>query len=278
MRARIDSTLERGNRQTDVGLLSGARVDRFLSGMSDREMAEAEGVKRNSIVKWRISKGLRRVTVVERENAAGELLRRRALYDAGLSDRAIAAIQGVDHTSIREWRHRSGRPAHNFESTNMTADQQAARLLLYSFGYSDRRIAKEQGRNPSSVRQWRECHGLKANRPTSRGLMFGGKNSVEQGMLARIRRAIPGYMSPADREDAASDLFMAVMSGAIPIDEIEKAAKKFGNRVIEQYASKWGARSLDEELGDNGDGFTMMDLIRDDRSSSWLEEMGATVW
>jgi hypothetical protein len=30
-------------------------------------------------------------------------------------------------------------------------------------------------------------------------------------------------------------------------------------------------------MGD-GDGFCMVDLIRDERSSSWLEQSGATVW
>jgi len=67
------------------------------------------------------------------------------------------------------------------------------------------------------------------------------------------------------------------MSGDVSIDNIEKRSKTFGNRVIADYASKWGNRSLDEEIGDSG-GFTLLDTIADDSASSWLEEMGATVW
>jgi hypothetical protein len=73
------------------------------------------------------------------------------------------------------------------------------------------------------------------------------------------------------------DLLEAVLSGEIPIAQIEASARKFGNRTLDAYASKWGARSLDDDLSDDG-GFRMIDLIADERSSSWLEEMGATVW
>ena len=42
------------------------------------------------------------------------------------------------------------------------------------------------------------------------------------------------------------------------------------------FASHYGPRSIDEEIGE--DGFRMIDLIADESASSWLEEMGASAW
>ena len=45
--------------------------------------------------------------------------------------------------------------------------------------------------------------------------------------------------------------------------------QRIGNKALEQFASKFGPRSLDEELED-ADGYRLIDNIVDERSSSWL--------
>jgi hypothetical protein len=70
---------------------------------------------------------------------------------------------------------------------------------------------------------------------------------------------------------------LALLDGTIPIAEIETAGRKFGSRALDTFANRWGARSLDEIVAGTED-FTLMDTLVDESSSSWLEEMGATVW
>jgi len=71
-------------------------------------------------------------------------------------------------------------------------------------------------------------------------------------------------------------MFLAICSGEVGVHEIAKYARRFGNRALSEIASKYGPRSLDAEIGE--DGFTLLDTMKDEGSSSWLEEMGATAW
>lgn len=242
------------------------RLSLYQLGLRDGEIAERVGVHRTTIRQWRGDRGL--LNNVSRAADA----RYMPLYERGYTDRAIAREIGVDRVSVRQWRRTRGLPSHKPTDVTLSEEQNAARMMLYSFGYSDRRIAKEQGITATPVLMWRRARGLPPN-DARRGV-----KSTPAKVLDRIRRALPRYLSPADRDDAAGDLYLAVMSGAIPIGEIERRAGKFGNAVADSFSSKWGARSLDEDIGKDGDGFRMIDLVRDDRSSSWLEEMGATVW
>lgn len=247
----------------------------YKLGLNDGQIGRKCGVRTKSVCNWRAKHGhpanqLRGLSPDETEA-------RRADYRRGLNDNQLAALWGIHPYSVLLWRQRQKLPTNCPETRHLSNEERAARMLLYSFGYSDARIAKEQSRCSSTISKWRKVLSLSPNRRRDQSLHIGGRRKAESALMDRIRRSLPPYMSPADRDDAASDLFLAVMSGAIPIAEIEGRAKKFGNKVIEQFASKFGPRSLDEELGDE-DGFRMIDLIRDDRSSSWLEEMGATVW
>lgn len=210
--------------------------------------------------------------------SASEDQRRRDLYDKGLTDPEIAAALDCHRTSIMHWRHSRGLAARFDRSGTRAnlkhiADKRAARMLLYSLNYSDGRIAREQGVTPGAVQGWRNRLGLP---PVERSRRMDRRTRGDPA-LERIRKAV-GRALPRDiADDAAADLYLAVLSGSLALDKIEAEARRFGNRVLDQFASRFGPRSLDEELGDS-DGFRMIDLIPDDRSSSWLEEMGATVW
>jgi hypothetical protein len=200
------------------------------------------------------------------------------LYAEGLSDRSIAKHAGVREQAIFAWRKVRGLPANlgnGARGYSLTAEADAARMLLYQMRYSDRRIAREQKVAWTTIQGWRKRRKL----PPHGLARINWKKSdlTRDTTLDRVRRAIARTL-PADiRDDAISDLYLAVLSGTVDLDEVEKQARKFGNRVLNAFASKFGPRSLDQELGD-ADGFTLMDTLVDERSSVWLEEMGATVW
>lgn len=199
---------------------------------------------------------------------------RLALYEQGLDDGQIAKALGVVKKTIFDWRQLHGLPTRN--SVHFSPEQHAARTLLYQMGYSDARIAREQRVGWRRIQAWRKRRDLPAH-----DFNIGGRwsRSSLKGdtVLDRIKRAI-GRALPRDvADDAVSDLYVAVLTGAVALDRIEAEARKFGNRVLNQFASKFGPRSLDEEIGDS-DGFTLLDKLRDEGSSDWLEQMGATVW
>jgi transposase len=203
---------------------------------------------------------------------------RLALHEKGMNDQEIGEAVGVGRSDIREWRRRQGLSVHRSPNAKHTPAQRAARMLLYSLGWSDRQIAREQHLCYTTVTQWRTRLGLVPNGgPTFRRRSRIKKYNARNCVLTAIKRAVGRALPPDIADDAVADLCLAVLDGTIPIDQIEAEARKFGNRVLSQFASKFGPRSLDEELGDD-DGFRMIDLVRDERSASWLEEMGATVW
>lgn len=84
-------------------------------------------------------------------------------------------------------------------------------------------------------------------------------------------------MAPDIRDEAVSEVWLALQEGRLSVDRVQAESKEFRRKAMREFANPFGPRSVDEELGDE-DGFRMIDLLRDDRSSSWLEEMGATVW
>jgi hypothetical protein len=148
-------------------------------------------------------------------------------------------------------------------------------MVLYQFGWNDARIGRESGVSDDAIRVWRISRELRPNNPAGQN---GNRNAVEpEALMRRVRRAV-GRALPLDiLDDVVGDMFAALLDGSLPLGEIEGQCRKFGNRVLGQFASKFGPRSLDEELGE-GEGFRLIDSIQDDRSSSWLEEMGASVW
>lgn len=254
------------------------RMSLYREGKSDYQIAAAQGVLRTSIRVWRISRGLPANTDKRGQLTAEEDARRRACYDAGMSDLAIAQAEGVGGTSIEKWRTRRGLPANTQPTLSphagrpFTPAETAVRTLLYQMGFSDRQIAREQGVAATTVQAWRRRNGLAANRRQDRKACPGRDTTIE-----RIQRAI-GRRLPRDiADDAVSDLYLAVLSGEVDLERIESESRRFGNRVVGEFASKWGARSLDERLFDDGDS-TLLDRLVDDSASGWLEEMGATVW
>lgn len=252
----------------------------WKQGLSDAEIARLSNITFNGVCRWRKTRNLKRNAPQSYLRLSAEENKRRCtLYGQGLSDSDMAKILGITALAVHDWRKRRGWPQAGYHASRpMTPEQRAARMLLYQLGYSDRAIALQQGRTTSSIAHWRNRMGLP---PHYRILDVSGRRheraDPHKVILRRIKRAIGGYLAQDIADDACSEMMLSIISGKISIDEIEKAARKHGNRVLDQYASKWGARSLDETVAGTED-FTLMDTLVDEGSSSWLEEMGATVW
>jgi hypothetical protein len=99
--------------------------------------------------------------------------------------------------------------------------------------------------------------------------------ALDAEIMHRIQRAIGTSIPPEFREDAVADLQLAVLEGRISPDQIETASASFRNQAYGLVGSKYGARSLDEELGDEGDGFTLMDTLEDTDALVSMEEAAA---
>lgn len=91
-------------------------------------------------------------------------------------------------------------------------------------------------------------------------------------MTAGLARGLP----PDLTDDAASEMWLAVFEGRLSVDQIKAEASRYRGQAIANYASRFGPTSLDEDL--TGGGFHLIDRVRDERSSDWLEGNGATVW
>ena len=73
---------------------------------------------------------------------------------------------------------------------------------------------------------------------------------------------MPRWLSEAARDDAISDMYLAHLEGAVSLSDITAEAKIFANRTVAAFESKFGPRSLDEQLFEDGDA-TLGDMIDD---------------
>lgn len=199
--------------------------------------------------------------------------RRLALYQQGMTDGQIAAQIGVTRSAIAYWR-KSNRLAANQPSI----EKHARRMSLYRQGMNDCQIAVAMGVHRTSIAEWRTANGLEPN------ASVGGQSIQRKAtratrthpIVATVLRALGPTLSRDIAEDAAQDIAVDILTGKISPGDIKASASRYANRVIGQFASRYGPRSLDERVGE--DDFTLMDIIPDHHASSWLEEMGATVW
>ena len=256
------------------------RLALYHQGMSDGAIGRIVGIQTGSVTYWRRKLGLPanfstpipRSALGVRRGLEDQELRRR-LHAAGLSDKEIAARVGVATTSIASWRRRHQLKGEQNKWGHSTPQENAARMLLYQLGWSDSRIAAERKVHTTSIFDWRRTRELPTNFANKRPLHL----QTDLGALVgRVKKAVGNTLAADIAEETTAELCLALLEGRLPLDAVEREARKFGNRTLERFASKYGPRSIDEEIGE--DGFTLLDTMADESHSSWLEEMGATVW
>lgn len=208
--------------------------------------------------------------------SASEEQARLAMYWSGRTDREIATRFGIRPNSITVWRRARRLPPVKSRTSRLSPEQNAGRMLLYQLGWSDRHIGREQRIDRATVRDWRRSRGLPANFPPSVHEKFHPRPAITD-LVKRVRQTVGRSLPPDIAEEAVSDLCVALLAGEISLDHLAQEARKFGNRVLERFANRYLTRSVDQELS-SGEGYTLLDTLKDENSSSWLEEMGATVW
>jgi hypothetical protein len=199
---------------------------------------------------------------------------RLALYEKGLDDTQIARVEGVTKGTIYHWRRNHGLMSNSTVSAEAKATLSRGRRFLYDLNWGDDSIAWQQGVDKATVRQWRARYGLPANRPRTRTYKRDKLNQLQR-LQARVVRAIGARLPQDIAADAAAELMMAVVDGTVAINDIEKVARKYGNRALEEYANAFLSRSLDEPI-EGRDGVRPIEMLRDESADVWLDEMGAS--
>lgn len=115
----------------------------------------------------------------------------------------------------------------------------------------ERRKAMEQARYVRSV-------GTEALRPH------------RDPLYAAIAAAVPRWPSEATRDDAISDLYLAVLEGSVAANDVAAEARRYATKAVSQWESRFGPRSLDE-LAFEGGRETLGDMIADPDTLEPLE-------
>lgn len=224
------------------------------------------------------------------------------LLKRGISPRLISREMNVSEKSAERWRtqmlrdqpdlRRPGTARKNPRRLpsgrlyrKLGPDRRVRAFVLYADGRNDSEIAKDLGLSPQRIWEWRAAlalppvEGAQRHRSTKARAKPAGPpiSPLSNPLYLHILTSIGRGLAPDIADDVVSDMCLAVASGQLTVDQIVSQAPQFRSRVVADYASQFGPRSLDEEIG-NSHGFRMIDMIRDDRSTSWLEEMGATAW
>ncbi len=281
------------------------RLALYEQGMDDAQIAAAVGCTVVQAGRWRRLRNLPPRTSPFVPQPMVE--RCTALLKRGISAPLISRETGVNLKTLEKWRSKMLRERPELRRPNTSA-RRAARMstgeryrplpqpgraqafLLYADGLNDARIAAAIGHAKSQVFAWRQALHLPAiarGRPPKPKVAMPTRprrkpvveriTPMSNPTHAAIVASLARWAAPDLRDDMASEMWLALLEGRISADQIPAAAGSICNQVARDFANRFGPRSLDEDLSD-GDGFKLLDLIRDDRSSSWLEEMGATVW
>ena len=285
-----------GTRLTDEQHLE--RRVLYDRGMTDREMAAAIGIHFKSVTSWRTKQGLPtnlppRVITTEQRKAIADLLRK------GVGTTVIARELNVDRKRVEKlktiairngeatpnrpgaWRY-PPRTVSGRKYRRLPPERASQAIILYARGYDDATIASAVGVPRTKVCEWRHACRLPlvrriARKSTARRALGPAITPLSNPLHALIVRAIGRGVAPDIADDTASEIWLAIAEGRLDPAEVEVEAKRYRSCVTKEFANPYGDRSLDEDRGDD-DGLRLIDFIRDDRSTDWLEEMGATVW
>ncbi|WP_230629330.1 hypothetical protein [Sphingomonas sp. Leaf37] len=298
--------------------LAAARLSLYHEGLNDTEVAKRLGTSADAIRKWRGVRGLATNCPANQRRESNKSLamvtpdlRRRALalLERGVGGRLIAREMNTSLKTLSKWRtlmlrerpelrreqpkgsRKAPRHPGGKAYSKMLPHRRARAFVLYADGLDDGQIARELCVKRQQIWEWRNALFLPAivkprSDPASKRKRQAKRYSKPVGpaispmsnpLYAHIASSIGRGIAPDLLDDAVSDMWLAIAEGRLSVEQVAGQASRYRNKVVASYASRFGTRSLDEEIGD-GDGFRMIDMLKDDRSSDWLEEMGASVW
>lgn len=293
-----------------------ARLAVYQEGLNDVDAGERLGTSADVIRKWRGVRDLPPNTPSSRNRYADKSLsiitpdlKRRALtlLERGVAAKLISREMNVSNSTLDHWRaailqarpelrlvqvkrlRKPPRHPGGKAYSKMLPHRRARAFVLYADGLDDGQIARELCVKRQQIWEWRNALFLpaivkpkrereqEATRWPKRKPVGPAISPMSNPLYAHIAKSIGRGIAPDLLDDAVSDMWLAIAEGRLTAEEVSSQASRYRNRVVASYASRFGTRSLDEEVG-SGDGFRMIDMLKDDRSSDWLEEMGASVW
>lgn len=254
------------------------------AGASDCAIARQLGVSQSAVTRWRGRNGLpgnavRSPPIAPEIKAAAIKLLLLGMSapvlskELGLSKPSLQKIRntlgadprllaiGKRPVSAKVQRYASGRTV-----ANLGPRLRRPAFLAYCRGLNDREIARELAVDRTRIASWRVRYGLPPNyvqpapRPAQKPI-GPAITPLSNDLFRRAAAAVGQRVAPDIAADAVSDLILAVLSGDLAPDRIEAEAPRYVNRVIASFASDFGPRSLDEEIGE--DGFTLREIIPD---------------
>jgi uncharacterized protein YerC len=91
-------------------------------------------------------------------------------------------------------------------------------------------------------------------------------------VIAHITAIVPKRIDPAVRDEVISELCLAVMQGDLTLESIKDHCASYVGKAFNQWANAFGPRSLNELLGDDGNG-EVLDLYGDTTSLGQVDEI-----
>ena len=257
--------------------MTAIRVEAFLilhsAGWSDARISKAVREPVLKVRSWRISKDLPINPPSNQKINDGEA---RKMLSDGANDRQIADRFGTHPSAVVFWRQRRNLEP-NFPCHRMSAQELKLAKKMILEGASRRQVAEATGlKDISSVRDIRaKLQGENMRKTGQTTRRISQRIRKDPRVLRRIEKAI-GLNVPDDiRTDATMDLYASVLEGLVSADLIEKVAPTYRNRAYSMCGSKFGPRSLDEDLGE---GLSLMDALEDPAALEEMESSADYAW
>lgn len=176
------------------------------------------------------------------------------LLKKGLGSKKIAAAMGREIDSGRLTRLRAQLGIVRPRKKSITTSELTALVLQ---GMSNREVKAATGVSACErkLRRLRDDHGVETR---SRRRCVEG---ADVRLYKRIRKSLAHVGDAMLRDDAISEMYLAVIDGHLAQGQVEKEARRYGNAQFAQWSSKFGPQSLDEIQGEND--WSLLDSLED---------------
>lgn len=228
----------------------------YDAGWLDERIGNAFGLSRATICQWRRANGLPALIEPQKIDRAFAT----SLYEEGLSDGEMGRALGVTQSGVTRWRQRFGL-APNIPRPSLTETQKRSARKLLRQGQTARDVGAAVGCSKQTIMRLRRGMNPKGLRKTGvTNLTIARRLRKDASVLPRIERAVGQFLPPHIREDAISELYVAVLSGQLAIDQIETQAASYRSKAWDMCGSAFSSVRLDEE---DENGLRLVDCIPD---------------
>lgn len=247
------------------------RRDAFLvlyqAGWADSRIGAALRARWQTVRAWREARGL--PSHFSSHSNAMDQGRALELYRSGASDSAIASELGASPSGVLYWRRRNKLAPHGNPRQVGSAERRSI-LRSLEMGATIIHIAKATGRCKKTIRDLRDsCKSREFPRHDGNKTKLDRRALGDPSITKRIAAALGNDMPLDVRDDARSEMYVAVLSGDLAADLIEKYAAHYRRKAWDMSGHSFATRSLDEQLFE---GVTLSDVIEDSHAWEDMEE------